>query len=105
MSYRSNSGTRFLTDATQTLADFYPTSIVYADSVVSTDTLIFKERQVHTFSWVNPNWAYTSIRHYGHDDAGTTVQDMRFSLVYGDTLETAAVFSGSGTQITLVLSP
>ena len=33
------------------------------------------------------------------------LQDMRFSLVCGDTLEVAGVFSGSPTQITLVLSP
>jgi len=100
ISYRSNAGVR-VTDS----EDFYPPGISYRNSLCADTKKAFSERQVHLFSWVNPNWAYTAIRHYGHDDAGTTVQDMSFSLVCGDTLEPATVLSGSGTQISLVLSP
>ena len=106
VSYRSNQGVRDAPDE-----KFYPCDnqmqpmVKYFNSSVSDNSGVFHERQVHIWSWVNPNWAYTSIRHYGQDDAGTTVQDMRFSLVCGDTLETASILSGSGTQVTLVLSP
>ena len=108
-SFRSNRGIRTCTNAEVAgnveINNFYPAGIRYVHSRLANPTIMQSESSCHLFSWVNPNWAYTGIRHYGHDDAGTTIQDMRFSIVTGDTLEPATMFSGSPTQLTLVLSP
>ena len=56
------------------------------------------ESSCHLFSWVTPNWGHCQV-------TGATIQELKFRLLCGDTMEKAEIESGAATQLTLVLSP
>ena len=57
------------------------------------------------YTYTNPRYAYSTTNVNNIEGTGVTVQDLHVSLLAGDTLEPVAIASGSGTEITMILSP
>ena len=80
------------------VASFYPAGLSYVDSETCIPDTCVYPGDTHDFSWVHPNWAFTAVPR-------ATIQDMTFTLLDGDTQEPMNMFSGAGTQFSMVLSP
>ena len=86
---------------TAELIKFYPERLSYVDSSSCNPDAAatgINAGDTHNFSWVHPNWAFTAVPR-------ATVQDMTFTILDGDTQEPMNMFSGAGTQFSMVLSP
>jgi hypothetical protein len=96
-SARSNNGCRTCNAGTD-LTKFYPDGLDYANVEQWTPNPTEHGSDTHSFSWIHPNWAYTNV-------PKASIQDLSFSVLNGDTQEPMNMFSGSGTQLSIVLSP
>ena len=91
-------GVTHIDDPLKNIQTFYPAGLKYRDRNQWAPNPTGTGNDTHTFSWVHPNWAFTSV-------PKATIQDLAFTVLDGDTQEPMNMFSGAGTQFSIILSP